>query len=163
MNTKQIQSSKKLSSRFAIVFLCASLLSLALSYFVFGPTGKIQISNIHISANSSQAILLAQTPVTQPGLDNRDSGILKNPIGTQNGTLVEFLNMLLGVIIMIGSIVIVFSIILAGFKYITAQGNSELIVEAHRQLFVTSIGAAVLLGARVIMAVIQNTVQTLSF
>lgn len=93
---------------------------------------------------------------------SRKSATLNNPIGTTNGTLAEFLDMLIGVIIMIGSIVIVLSIIYAGFKYIMAQGDIKQIQAAHSQLLWTAIGAAILLGARVIAMVIKNTVSSLS-
>lgn len=86
-----------------------------------------------------------------------------NPLGPQGGTLQTFLYALLDkVVIPIGAIVVMFSIILAGFKYITAQGDPKAIAAAHQQLTWTAIGAAVLLGAKAISMVIENTVKTLT-
>lgn len=84
-----------------------------------------------------------------------------NPLG-RSGTLEVFLNKLLDVIILIGSIVVVLSIIMAGLKYVTAQGDEGQIASAHKQLTWTVIGAAILLGAKVIAMVVQNTVKALS-
>lgn len=94
---------------------------------------------------------------------NQQRNGFANPLGQQGGTLQTFLYALLDkVIIPLGAIVVVFSIILAGFKYITAQGDPKAIAAAHQQLTWTAIGAAVLLGAKVISMVITNTVKTLT-
>lgn len=85
----------------------------------------------------------------------------ENPLG-QSGSLEVFLNKLLDVIILIGSIVVVLSIIMAGLKYVTAQGDEGKISDAHKQLTWTVIGAAILLGAKVIAMIVQNTVKALS-
>jgi hypothetical protein len=84
-----------------------------------------------------------------------------NPLG-QTGSLETFLNKLLDVVILIGSIAVVLSIIMAGLKYVTAQGDEGQIESAHKQLTWTVIGAAILLGAKVIAMVVQNTVKALS-
>lgn len=84
-----------------------------------------------------------------------------NPLG-QTGSLETFLNKLLDVIILIGSIAVVLSIIMAGLKYVTAQGDEGQIESAHKQLTWTVIGAAILLGAKVIAMVVQNTVKALA-
>jgi hypothetical protein len=244
MNHIPSSSSKTHARRFAVVFMCTSVLSLMLSYVAFGPgrsmsllsfsplTSEAPYGQTGQTASVAQGILLAQAPApaaaaapavapagdssTPPGIgapatpagaapsapstppgagpastpagsgtdaptptnpstqtpaptrnqpstqDNRQAGVLKNPIGTKNGTLGELLDMLLSTLLMIGSIVIVCAIILAGFKYITAQGDTKQIEAAHQQLFWTAIGAAILLGARIIAKVIENTVRALS-
>ena len=53
-------------------------------------------------------------------------------------------------------------IILAGLRYVMARGNDSEIQKAHTQLTWTVVGAAVLLGAKVISMVITNTVRDLS-
>jgi hypothetical protein len=237
MNKIPSFSSKTHARRFAVVFMCTSVLSLMLSYVAFGP-GRLKAQMSFFpeapygqTASVAQGILLAQAPAapaTDPSTppsagdsstpaaasapapstppapsapatpaapspastpagsasdapaptprtptpgpirnqpsnqDNRSAGVLHNPIGTKSGTLNELLDMLLSTLLMIGSIVIVCAIILAGFKYITAQGDVKQIEAAHQQLFWTAIGAAILLGARIIAAVIENTVRALS-
>lgn len=82
-----------------------------------------------------------------------------NPI--QADTLDGFLLQLLDVVILIGAIVVVFFLILAGFKYVTARGDEKQISSAHQTLTWTVVGAAVVLGARVIASAIQATVNEL--
>lgn len=82
-----------------------------------------------------------------------------NPI--QADTLDGFLLQLLDVVILIGAIVIVFFLILAGFKYVTARGDEKQISSAHQTLTWTIVGAAVVLGARVIASAIKATVDQL--
>jgi hypothetical protein len=86
----------------------------------------------------------------------------QNPLGNGTNSLEAFLNKLLDVVILIGSIAVVFSIIIAGLKYVTAHGDEGKISSAHTQLTWTVVGAAILLGAKVIAMVIQNTVRALS-
>lgn len=82
-----------------------------------------------------------------------------NPI--QASTLDGFLLQLLDVVIVIGTIAVVFFIILAGFKYVTARGDEKQISSAHQTLTWTIVGAAIVLGARVIATAIQATVNQL--
>lgn len=145
------------SGRFGIIFLCTCILSLVLSYVAFGLGTNFQTNQASLGAHAGGAFLALGSNPAGGG------GALENPLGPgNNGSLTAFLDKLLGVVIMIGAIVIVFSIILAGLKYVTASGDTKQIEAAHKQLLWTAIGAAILLGARVIMLVIKNTVTTLS-
>lgn len=82
-----------------------------------------------------------------------------NPIKSQslNSLLVDILD----VVVLLGSIVVVIYIILAGFKYVTAQGDEGQIGDAHKALTYAVIGAAVILGAKVIASAINATVNEL--
>lgn len=82
-----------------------------------------------------------------------------NPI--QADTLDGFLLQLLNVVILIGAIVVVFFLILAGFKYVTARGDEKQISSAHQTLTWTIVGGAIVLGAKVIASAIQATVSQL--
>jgi heme/copper-type cytochrome/quinol oxidase subunit 2 len=82
-----------------------------------------------------------------------------NPI--QADTLDGFLLQLLDVVILIGAIAVVFFLILAGFKYVTARGDEKQISSAHQTLTWTIIGGAIVLGARVLASAIQATVNEL--
>jgi heme/copper-type cytochrome/quinol oxidase subunit 2 len=118
-------------------------------------------SNNTASDNTASVVAGADSIMLAQNGPSQGSNRLQNPLGT-NGTLTGFLNKLLDVIIMLGSIVIVFMIILAGLRYVLARGNDSEIQKAHMQLTWTAIGAAVLLGAKVISMVIANTVRSLS-
>jgi type IV secretory pathway VirB2 component (pilin) len=80
--------------------------------------------------------------------------------GTSPCTLLSLINAILtNIILPIGAVAAVIFIIIAGFKYIQAQGNPAKIQEAHKRLLWTLIGVGVLLGAAGISAVLQATVR----
>jgi hypothetical protein len=66
---------------------------------------------------------------------------------------------ILKVISQLGLIVCTFFIILAGFKYVTAGGDSGKIQTAHNILLWSVVGTAVLLGASVLASILGNTVN----
>lgn len=86
-------------------------------------------------------------------------GTFCNPIAADD--LSTLLSDLLRVVTLIGSIVVVFFIILAGFKYVTARGDEKQIQSATKTLTWTAVGAAVILGAQVLADAIQGTVNEL--
>jgi len=65
------------------------------------------------------------------------------------------------VLLPIGGVLAVLAFIYSGFLYVVAQGNESKIDEAHRALLYTSVGTAILLGAWVIVGVIEKTVNQL--
>ncbi len=87
------------------------------------------------------------------------AGKLCNPI--KYHSINEFLLAILSVVIQYGALLIVFFIVFAGFKFVTAQGNTEKIAEARKMLLWIIIGAFVLLGAYVIRAAICGTLAQL--
>ncbi len=84
---------------------------------------------------------------------------LCNPIDSPN--LSSFLLGIVNVAIQYGAILIVFFIVFAGFKFVTAQGNSEKVSEARKMLTWVVVGAFVLLGVYVIRAAICGTIKQL--
>ncbi|MEK7187156.1 MAG: TrbC/VirB2 family protein [Patescibacteria group bacterium] len=86
---------------------------------------------------------------------------LDNPFA-QEGSLVDLLNLIIEKIIFpIGGVLAILAFIYAGFKYVTAQGDTTKIKEAHQTLLYVVIGTAILLGARVISEVISGTINQL--
>src|SRR3989338_4056291 len=69
---------------------------------------------------------------------------LCNQIKYEN--LTSFFLAIINVAIQYGAILIVFFIVFAGFKFVTAQGNSEKVSEARKMLTWVIVGAFVLLG-----------------
>lgn len=65
------------------------------------------------------------------------------------------------ILIPIGSVVAVLMIMWAGFQYVTARGDTTKITEARKALFWTVIGAAILLGARILSDAIGRTIEQL--
>lgn len=62
-------------------------------------------------------------------------------------------------IIPIGGIVAALMIMYAGFMYVTARGNPGDITKAHQALLWAAVGAAILLGAKVLATAIQGTIN----
>jgi hypothetical protein len=65
------------------------------------------------------------------------------------------------IVIPIGSVVAVLMIMWAGWLYVTSAGNPANITKAKDALINASIGAAILLGAKLIAEVVQTTVKQL--
>jgi hypothetical protein len=83
--------------------------------------------------------------------------IIKNPLKSDD------VNSLLGKIMtlvkMVGGIVVVFFIILSGYKIVTAGDNEGDRTKAKEMFYATVIGGAILLGASIIAEVVVNTVK----
>lgn len=86
-------------------------------------------------------------------------GLLENPL--QSDSLVGFLTAILDVLLTLAIPIIVFFIIYAGFLYVTARGNENQITKAHQALLWSVVGGVIVLGAKLIIDVIQGTVEAL--
>lgn len=138
------------------LIMLAIVLAITLLLVIVNGSMARQYAVSNPNSMAASVILAADIPASGAG----GSGTFRNPLET--GSLTEFLENLLDVVILIGSIAVVASIIFAGLRYVMAHGDEGEIESAHKQLTWTVIGAAVLLGAKVIAMVIKNTVQQLS-
>lgn len=86
-------------------------------------------------------------------------GRVCNPIKFPN--FISFALEIVNVAIQYGALLIVVFIVFAGFKFVTAQGNSEKVSEARKMLTWIIVGAFVLLGVYVIKAAICGTIAQL--
>jgi len=84
---------------------------------------------------------------------------LQNPLG--NVTIQQFFLKIIDIILIFAMPLIVLFIILAGFKYVTAQGNTEQIKSATTALTWAIIGGVLILGAKVILTIIEGTIQAI--
>lgn len=66
----------------------------------------------------------------------------------------------LNILMIISTPIVVFFIILAGFKYVTARGNPQQIEEASKALLYGVIGGVVILASTAILAIIKNLVSS---
>lgn len=82
---------------------------------------------------------------------------LNNPLKATSIT--EFLKQVLDVILIFAVPVVVFFIIFAGFLFVTAQGNQEKLSKAKSALMWAIVGGVLVLGAKVILTVIEGTVK----
>ncbi len=109
---------------------------------------RIQIG-LYMVLLSFPTILLAQNTGGRP--------IIENPLGKTND-LFAYINSIIDAALKLGAIVAVIAIIIAGFMFVTAQGDEKKLETAKRILLYAAIGMVILLGARAISAVIINTV-----
>ncbi|MEK7621930.1 MAG: hypothetical protein AAB415_02010 [Patescibacteria group bacterium] len=89
------------------------------------------------------------------------SPAITNPLAGKADSIVGLLNVLLDIIIQIGIPVIAIFIVYSGFLFVKAQGNESKLSEAKQTLRYTVIGAAIVLGAKVISVVIETTIKSL--
>ncbi len=84
------------------------------------------------------------------------TGQLCNPLKSQSIT--EFLLKIIDVLLVFALPIIILYIMYAGFLFTTAKGNSEQIGTARSALLWAVVGGVIVLGARLIISVIQGTI-----
>jgi hypothetical protein len=94
----------------------------------------------------------------QPPAAPADGEALQNPLSVDSIT--GLLTAILDILVIIAVPIIVFFIIFAGFKYVTARGNEQEITTAHHALAYAVIGGVLILGATAIAAIVKNLVDT---
>jgi hypothetical protein len=82
---------------------------------------------------------------------------LVNPLKAQ--TISQFLIDLIDVLLVFALPLIVLFIMYAGFLYVTAQGNPGKITTAHTALLWAVVGGVIVLGAKLIVTVIDGTIN----
>lgn len=110
--------------------------------------------------NSSQGGQNTNDSVVSPtgGSGGGGAAGIQNPLG--NTTLTEFFLQIIEILLIFAVPIIVFFIILSGFKMVTAQGDTNQLTEAKRGLIYAIIGGLLILGAFVILDVIRGTVDS---
>ncbi len=86
---------------------------------------------------------------------------LQNPLNKNINSVGDLIQAFIEIITYLFIIFAVLMFIYVGFQYVTnaAQGNAKKIEELHKQLFWLVIGVAVVIGARVIIQVVINTIS----
>lgn len=82
-----------------------------------------------------------------------------NPL--KSDSLVGFLLDLIDIMILFAIPLIVLMIIYAGFLYVMARGNEEQVTRATRALTYAVIGGLLILGAKLLLEIIEGTVDQL--
>jgi formate-dependent nitrite reductase membrane component NrfD len=106
------------------------------------------------------AVTLAQGTTAPSSGTGGLSVALKNPLAFN--TLQEFIVAILDVIVIIATPIVVVFIVLAGFNYVTAQGNPSKIKDASNALMYAIIGGILILGAKAISLIIADLVTGFS-
>lgn len=134
--------------------LAFSLLSVQLAYADHHP-GADAVHTVTSPTSNNNSV----NTVTSPS-SNRSGcapGTLCNPLRV--GSLSGLLFAIVDIIVVFAVPIIVFFLIYAGFLYVTARGNVEQVKKVHTTFLWTLIGGVIVLGARVLVEVIQGTVD----
>lgn len=99
-------------------------------------------------------------PTGTPTQNYRTAIKIENPFNGASD-LTTLAKKAMDLLMQIGGIIAVLMIMYAGFTYVTAGGSDAKIKKANEMLFYTLIGAAILLGAWVIVTAIQGTINQL--
>lgn len=86
-----------------------------------------------------------------------DTGKLSNPLQSQS--IEEFILKIIDVLLVFATPIIMLYIMYAGYLFVTARGDSGQISTARSALLWAVVGGVIVLGARVIIAVIQGTIK----
>lgn len=94
----------------------------------------------------------------QGGVNNNQGSVtFVNPLKAQS--ISQFLIDLIDVLLVFALPLIVLFIMYAGFLYVTAQGNPGKITTAHTALLWAVVGGVIVLGAKLIVTVIEGTIN----
>lgn len=110
---------------------------------------KLAVLILSICAIQGFALAASGHPTLTTSIDN--------PIAADSFS--ELLALVLNIIIDIGTPIIILSIIFVGFNYVRAQGKPEAIKKSHEAFKWVMVGTAIVIGARVIVAIIESTIQ----
>ncbi len=121
------------------------------------------ISQVNVMAQSGSEGSLtnpnSDSSITNPRpSDNSVFPTLKNPL--KANSITELLFSVVDIAIAIGIIVAVLMFIWIGFKFVMAQGNEKALSEAKTWFIYAVIGTAVLISAKLIVSVVQNTLTS---
>ena len=131
--------------------------TVGLLFIVFGMVSVARFSYAVNPTNPSD-----QNTQTQPPAAGGFTVKIANPLGDKTiDSLPALIALILDVTVKILSPIIVLVIIWTGFRYIKAQGNAAEISKVHDALLWVLIGAAVILGAKVIALALEGTISQL--
>jgi hypothetical protein len=84
---------------------------------------------------------------------------LRNPIKVDS--IQKLITVAIDALLKLGTAVVVFMVIYSGFLFVKAQGNDSELEKAKKTFMWTVIGGVILLSARALSAVVQNTATQL--
>jgi hypothetical protein len=84
---------------------------------------------------------------------------IANPLG-ENSTVTSFFLQIIEILLIFAVPIIVLFIIISGFNMVTAQGDTTKLTQSKRAFLFAIIGGLLILGAFVILEVIQGTVNS---
>lgn len=142
-----------------------NLRRLALHALVFmmllAPAASLVAPYVHAqtAANNPTGAATAANNADTGNCDTSGGGLV-NPLN-HICNLSDLLAAILDGVVQIGTVFLIFMLVYVGFLFVAARGKEESIRSAREALVWTVIGGLILLGAKAISLVIQNTVSTL--
>ncbi|MDP3965175.1 MAG: pilin [bacterium] len=110
--------------------------------------------------SSASAVLILAGAAAAHAATNCDSALC-NPLNAQFSDIPTFIAGFLQVVVLIALPIIVLFFVIAGFKFISAQGNPTALGEARKNFMWVVIGALLIMGAWVLATLIAGTVSQL--
>jgi hypothetical protein len=87
---------------------------------------------------------------------------IPNPLKNTNGTIPDLIAAIIdNIVIPIGGVIAILMVMYAGFLFVTARGDVKKITDAKQAILYACIGAAILLGSKVIAVAIKATIDKL--
>ena len=87
---------------------------------------------------------------------------IPNPLRSDIDSIPKLISVVIDdIVIPVGAVIAVLMIMYAGWLYVTARGDKSQVTKARDALLYTCIGAAILLGAKLLASVVQVTVMKL--
>ncbi len=127
----------------------------------YNPDGSVDTMSVDINGVSGQNPAGSGQNPAGSGQNPSTGGSVKllNPLAAKD--ISSFLLQIIDIILVFALPIIVLFIMYAGFTFVTAQGNSEQISKARTMLMWAIIGGVIVLGADIIVKVIQETVNSI--
>lgn len=125
------------------------------------PQGAVQCPPVSNPSPAAPGATINNPSPAAPGTPRAGVGSvvrLQNPLSGIS-TIPQLLAAILNIVVILAIPVIIFFIMLAGFKYVTARGNATQIQEASKALLYAVIGAVLILGATAIAQIVKNLVD----
>jgi hypothetical protein len=138
------------TSQRAVFFSRAAGVGNALSVDMKKLVARISLSSVLFFAN-----------VAMVHAEDCKPGALCNPLNTQYSTIPTFIAGALKAVVMIALPIIVLFFVIAGFKFISAQGNPSELAVARKNFMWVVIGSLLIMGAWVLATLLAGTVAQL--
>ena len=104
-------------------------------------------------------LIVFAADVCSAQVGNCGSNGLCNPLNSSFSSIPNFIAGALKVMVQVAIPIIALFMVYAGFKFVTARGNSEQITSAKENFMYVIIGAILILGAWVIATLIGGTIS----
>ncbi len=114
----------------------------------------VSLASIYVALFAFHQIVYAAGGATN--VDGGGSRTIINPLKSQS--ISEFLLKIIDVLLIFALPIIILYIMYAGYLFVTAAGNSEQVSSAKKALLWAVVGGVIVLGAKLIISVIQGTV-----